>query len=205
MAREGFEVVLFDLGGVLIELGSLPIRMEGTAEPTDQDDWRRWLTSPSVRRFESGAATPEEFGRSMVEEFAMGVEPEAFLAAFRDWPKGFFPGAESLLEDLAAVVRVACLSNSNPLHWSRFHEELRMAELFDHRFASHLIGSLKPDREVFEHVVAALGCDADRVLFLDDNEMCVEGARHVGLVGHRAVGVDGARSVLRELDLIPRS
>ncbi len=203
MTAARFEVVLFDLGGVLIELGSLPIRMEGTAEPTDQEDWRRWLTSLSVRRFETGRSTPQEFGSSMVEEFGMGVEPEAFLEAFRDWPKGFFPGAEELLRGLAGVVRVACLSNSNPLHWKRFHEELGMAELFDHRFASHQIGSLKPDREVFDHVVAELGCPPGEVLFFDDNQMCVDGALAAGLAARCVQGVQGARVALEELKLLP--
>ena len=202
MSEPAFDVLLFDLGGVLIELGAVPIRLRGSSEPTDQEDWRRWLTSPAVRRFETGRSTPEEFGREMVEEFDIGVEPDAFLQAFRDWPKGFFPGAEALLDRLAPDYRLGCLSNSNPLHWQRFHEELRLAELFDHRFASHLIGSLKPDREVFDHVVGELGCPAGRVLFLDDNQMCVDGARAAGLAAERARGVEGAERALGRLELI---
>lgn len=202
MPAAAYEVILFDLGGVLVELGGLPVRMDGAGEPTDEEDWRRWLASPAVRRFESGRSTPEEFGRAMVEEFDMGVEPEAFLEAFREWPRGFFAGAEELLRKLSGRYRVACLSNSNPLHWQRFHDELGLAELFDHRFGSHLIGSLKPDREVFEHVVAALGCPAERVLFLDDNQVSVDAALGVGLSAHRVQGVAGAERVLEDLGLL---
>jgi putative hydrolase of the HAD superfamily len=197
-----YDVILFDLGGVLIELGGLPIRMQGAGVPTDEEDWRRWLTSPSVRRFESGRSTPEEFGRAMVEELDMEVEPDAFLKAFRDWPKGFFPGAEDLLQRLSGRYRVACLSNCNPLHWRRFHEELRLADLFDHRFGSHLIGSLKPDHEVFEHVIGELRCPPERVVFLDDNQVSVDAARQAGLSAHRALGVAGAERALVDLRVL---
>lgn len=201
-ARKDFEVVLFDLGGVLVDVQGAPVMIGAAGEAVDEELWRRWLTSPAVRDFETGRTTPEEFGAAMVAEFDLEVGPDEFLEAFRDWPRGFYPGTEALLAHLSEGYRLGCLSNSNPLHWTRFQRELRLSEVFDHRFASHLIGSLKPDREVFDHVVAELACPPGRVLFLDDNQMCVDGAREAGLSAHRARGLDGAAEVLTRLGIL---
>jgi putative hydrolase of the HAD superfamily len=58
---------------------------------------------------------------------------------------------------------------------------MRLAEAFDHHFASHLMGKIKPDEESFQHVLDMLHCDADEVLFLDDNQLNVEAAKRVGM------------------------
>jgi putative hydrolase of the HAD superfamily len=47
-----------------------------------------------------------------------------------------------------------------------------------------------------------LGCSPDRVLFLDDNALNVDGALAVGIDAHRADGVDAAREILRERGLL---
>ena len=48
------DVVLFDLGGVLIELGGMG-DIAAFANESDEDEiWKRWLTCPWVRRFERG-------------------------------------------------------------------------------------------------------------------------------------------------------
>jgi len=58
---------------------------------------------------------------------------------------------------------------------------------FDVRFSSHLIGHLKPDKEAFEFVVAALGCAPERILFLDDNRLNIDGALAVGMQARRTM------------------
>jgi putative hydrolase of the HAD superfamily len=155
-----------------------------------------------VRRFESGQCGAAEFGHSVVSEFELSVTPEVFLEHFERWPTGPYPGALELLALLRPHFRVACLSNCNELHWPRFLDEMELGTAFDHHFASHELGALKPDREVFERVTQELGCSAERVLFLDDNEINVAGARDAGLHAHRVQGLDDARRLLSELELL---
>ena len=68
--------------------------------------------------------------------------------------------------------------------------------LFDEQYLSYEMGLVKPDRQAFDHTIAGLGCDAGRVLFLDDNQINVDGARAAGLTAEKAVGPDEARTVL---------
>ena len=190
------EVVLFDLGGVLIELGGMGDMAVFSAEDSEDEIWRRWLSCPWVRRFERGECDADDFARGMVESWSMPVGPDAFLEAFAAWPKGLLPGAKDLVRATAAQTRVACLSNTNHVHAARQWAEFGIYELFDGNFLSHELGLVKPDPEIFEHVVEALGARADTLLFLDDNQINVDGARSVGLRAERARGVAEARDAL---------
>ena len=130
------------------------------------------------------------------------MDAATFLEHFERWPTGLYPGALELLTELRGRFRLGCLSNSNALHWPRFLSEMQLGNAFDHCFASHELGLLKPDREVFEVVLDTLGCAPERVLFLDDNAPNVEGARASGLHAHRVQGPAEARARLGSLGLL---
>jgi len=199
---ESIDVVLFDLGGVLIELGGMG-DMAIFADEEDADEiWRRWLSCPWVRRYERGECDTRSFAAGMVEEWAMPVGPDEFLEAFIAWPKGLLPGARELMGAVREKGRVAALSNTNEVHTTRSHNDFRLHELFDELYYSHEIGLVKPDRAAFDFAVERLGCPAERILFLDDNQINVEGARNAGLVAEKTVGVEDARSVLEGYALL---
>lgn len=195
------ELVLFDLGGVLIELSPLQSMGRFFAEPDEEAVWRRWLGCPWVRRFERGGCDPDTFARGMVESWSMDAEPAEFLEAFVRWPRGLMPGARALATRVRSQVAIGCLSNTNALHATRHAEEEGVYDLFDHRFLSHELGLVKPDRAIYDHVLEVLGCPASRVLFLDDNTINVEGARSIGLHAERTRGVDEARAALTRYGL----
>jgi HAD superfamily hydrolase (TIGR01509 family) len=198
-----FDVILFDLGGVLIELAGVERMLELCNHALSADElWARWLASEGVRRFETGRAEPDAFGAAMLSEFGLSITAAQFLEEFTIWPKGVFPGSFELLEQLAGAYRLACLSNTNALHWPRVCDEMGLARYFETTFASHLVGMLKPDAEIFEHVVAQLGCPPARILFLDDNQLNIAGALAAGMVACRVAGLAEVRAALVELGVL---
>ena len=60
------EMVLFDLGGVLLQLQGVPSMRKLSGISSDHELWSRWLGCPWVRRFESGTCSDEEFARGVV-------------------------------------------------------------------------------------------------------------------------------------------
>ena len=64
------------------------------------------------------------------------------------------------------------------------------------------LGMVKPDREIFDHVVADLGIAGSAVLFLDDNQLNVAAARKAGLNAELAKGIEAAREALVSYRLI---
>ena len=98
------DVVLFDLGGVLVDLGGLPeLEVFAGGGVSEEELWRRWLACPWVRRFERGHCDADSFSRGMVESWSMTVEPEEFLTAFAAWPRGLLPGARELVRSIRAT------------------------------------------------------------------------------------------------------
>lgn len=196
------DCVVFDLGGVLVELGGVRDFGDMIGEPDDERVWERWLTNTWVRDYERGLCSSEAFAHGMVEQFELDDTADEFMERFRSWPRGLFPGAYEMVETLASTLRVACLSNTNELHWSRQSDALRLAELFPTRFLSHQLGLIKPDREIYEHVVDRLGIAANSILFLDDNQLNVDAARGAGWQAVRVQGAEATRECLEKRGLI---
>ena len=198
-----FDVILFDLGGVIVELTGVPCMMEWLGHRiTEEALWQQWLTSHSVRKFERGHIRADQFATSIVAEFQLPVSASDFLQEFSAWPKGVYPGATDLLKTLAKKYRLACLSNTNEIHWPRICDEMGLFPYFSDQFPSHQLGLIKPDLAVFEHVLAKLSCSPERMLFLDDNQLCVDGARKTGMEAYRVVGLNEASLKLIELGIL---
>lgn len=189
--------LLFDLGGVIVELAGRPLDDAWmTTTMTPEESWKLWLTSSAPRAFEAGQVQPAEFARAIVDELGLDVSPEAFLERFLHLPVGTYPGALELLHALKERYVTGIFSNSNALHWPRKMGEMRLDDAVDDHFASHLIGHVKPDPAGFEHVVRHWGVEPARILFLDDNALNVEAGRAAGLSAERVGGLEAAKRAL---------
>ena len=134
MGRGAVDVVLFDLGGVLIDFGGVDPMKELAGIESDDELWSRWLTCRWVRSFERGECSAEHFAAGVVDDWGLSVEPAAFLEAFESWPGGPLPGADLLLERVRQIVPAGCLSNTNALHWE---QQFARWPILDADLASH--------------------------------------------------------------------
>ena len=85
MVPHAYRVILFDLGGVLVDVESVTAlqRLLGRVLP-QEELWQRWLTASSwVSLFESGGCTPEVFAAGIVAEWRLAVTADAFLDDFQ--------------------------------------------------------------------------------------------------------------------------
>jgi putative hydrolase of the HAD superfamily len=193
-------VVLFDLGGVLVELDAT--EMAALAGLDREAFARRWLRCPWVRDYERGRIPTEAFAQGIAAAWPFRDGPSGFLEAFARWPQGLFPGTETLVADLRRRVRVACLSNTNPLHWARQGPEWGLDRLADARFLSFEIGHVKPDEAAFRHVLDALAVPPGEVLFHDDSPPNVAAARALGIDAETVRGLPEAATALRRRGLL---
>jgi putative hydrolase of the HAD superfamily len=137
----------------------------------------------AICRVEVGEIAHEDFCRQVSELF--GVEPEQVRAASDAFPRGMYPGAIELLDELNELrVATACLSNTNESHWRlmadpRSHTYFAFDRL-THAFASHLVKRRKPDAELYAHVEREAGVAGGSIVFFDDVAENVEGARRRG-------------------------
>jgi putative hydrolase of the HAD superfamily len=204
MPTSRIDAILFDLGGVLIELAGVEQMLAWSPGVADTRElWRRWLHSPAVRRFETGGGSRHDFAAEIIAEFALPVTAAVFLDSFTHWPRALFPGATALLADLKPHYRLASVSNTNEIHWQRFRDEWSLDGHFHHNFPSHRVGRLKPDADYFQHVLDELGTHAANVLFVDDNAINVDAAAKLGIVARQVAGPESVRAALLEIGALP--
>ena len=193
----GPDVVLFDLGGVLMDFGGLKRLAELSGEEEGPALHARWVASRWVQAFERGACDAETFARGVVDEWGLGLAPAAFLDDFARWSAGPFAGSVEFVRRLHGTVRMGCLSNTNPVHWQRHLDRWGIVQHFEWTFTSHELGMTKPDPAVFRHVIRTIGIDPDRLLFLDDSDEHVRAARALRMRAERTRGLGEVEDALR--------
>lgn len=202
VAADRIELVLFDLGGVLIQPGGVAAMRALSGIESDEALWTRWLGCRWVQRFEAGRCSPEEFSAGVVDDWGLEVEPAAFLQAFGGWPEPPFDGALELVEAVQATVPAGFLSNMNSYQWAANYEGIPLTDAFAFRFLSFELGLVKPDAAVFEAVAAQLPVPRSGVLFLDDNAVNVDAAVATGFAARHVRGVQSAREALVETGVL---
>jgi len=184
------QVILFDVGGVLVELGPspFPVEVEFVMDV--------WQESKAALAFEKGFTTAVEFAHALIAEHDIDCDIGMLIDHFRSWPRGPYPRVYELLSAVRQRYRVAILTNTNALHWSRFHDEFALHEYCERIFASHQLGMAKPEPEIFEYVIGALDAPPAHILFVDDNAANVAAA---GARGMQAVQARGVEAVVESL------
>lgn len=202
--KHSTEVILFDLGGVLVELGEQPIPTDWLPHD-DGFDLSDWFASKTAMRFEKGLLSAQSFAESIRFDLKIEASSEAILEHFTQWPVGPFPGVQSLLEDLGRKYRLAILSNTNELHWPRLLGEFNIAHHFEKMFASHKMKKAKPDLDIFHDVIKDLNVKPENILFLDDNLMNIDASKQVGINGHQVKGIEQTYQLLDSMDITDNS
>src|SRR5262245_2000183 len=172
------EVLIFDLGGVLIDFSAFEdLRPLLRKDMQPEEIRQRWISCPHIQLFEIGRLTSSEFAERFVRDWDVIVSPDQFLVEFRSWTRGFAPGARSLLTALRNNYRLAALSNSNAAHWDCNVSEHGLLDLFDSAFSSHELGWHKPDPRIYTEALKRLGIRANNSGFFDDTLPNVESDR----------------------------
>ena len=196
-------VVLFDVGGVLVELSGLAVLLSWLGNRVTAEQVRKlWLTSPTVRSFESGKIEAAAFAEQMIAELGLQVGSDEFLTELYPRSVRVLPGAVELVRRVPRAYVRATLCNTNALQWPSLMDQRDLIGAFDHHFASHLTGKVKPDKEAFQHVLAILGCKGPETLFLDDSQLNVAVAKRVGMSSFRVRGPIEAERALRQAEVL---
>ena len=197
---EQFDLILFDLGGVLVELRSSPFP-EAWLPDGKTFDSVDWFKSDTALQFECGHLSPEAFAEGVKNELNLDASTDEILAHFSRRPIGLYAGAQQLLLQLKDSCQLAVLSNTNAVHWPRLIHECELHRYFSHIFASHRIACAKPDPKAFHHVINTLNVTPGKILSFDDNLVNVAAARRLGINSRQASSVGQVRAHLREFGL----
>jgi putative hydrolase of the HAD superfamily len=205
-------VVCFDAGGVLVEI------CRSWAEGCRAADLD--VRGDVDASCGPGSGFPDinaayQRGEIALEEFADGVHRlvdglytvEEIIRVHHAWTLDEYPGISALVDALhEGGIETAMLSNTSHDHWITFPDRYPGLMRIRHRHGSHLIGVCKPDAAAYEVVEASTGARGPEILFFDDLEENVEGARAMGWRAQRidplASTIDQMRSWLERFGLL---
>jgi len=193
------KVLLFDLGGVLVDVAPVDRMLASLGLPTERELLARMVAIPPWIQLEVGEIDGPAFGQAFVDAFALDLDPARVVEEFEAWNLGFFEGAVETLMALRQRHRTAVLSNTNEVHWKRLSGEMAIASHVEVAFASHLIGLRKPDSACYLHVASRLGVEPGDLVFFDDNMANIEAALSLGIDAHRVEGIEALREKLKDL------
>jgi putative hydrolase of the HAD superfamily len=202
IAPRSVEVLLFDLGGVVIDFdfGRCLGRWAESAGCAIPDIASRFSFDSDYEDHERGLLDAAGYFASLRRGLAVELSDEELLEGWLDIFVGPLAGMAPLLAAASARFPLYAFTNSNRSHqavWSeRFAEELAV---FTATFVSSDLGFRKPDPEAFEAVVARIGVPSSSILFFDDRQENVVGALEAGLQAVHVTSIDSVRSALSPL------
>ncbi|HUB51959.1 MAG TPA: HAD-IA family hydrolase [Terracidiphilus sp.] len=200
-----FDVILFDVGGVLLTNG-----------------WDHAERAAAVEKFSLDRASFEARHATVVDAWEKSeIALDAYLdAAVFNEPRPFtrdeffafmltqsklLPnGAIGILAELAASNQsmVGCLNNeareTNDYRFTTFG----LRRYFKVAFSSCYVGLRKPHVPIYLRAIDILGVAPGRILFIDDRQENVDGAVQAGMTGIRFVGESALRERLKGLGVL---
>lgn len=188
----GIDNIIFDLGNVLMDINvSLTIDKFKEIGITDlvTDDIHPHQKGCFLH-IETGHITPDEFIAQIREQYpqAVSIPEEKIWEAWNALLLPFDMERFEMLTKLRENYNIYLLSNTNLPHrrcfLKTFKEQsggVEFDSFFDKAYFSDELLMRKPDQEIYDHVVAELGIDPSRSLFIDDNDCNFSGAEAAGL------------------------
>jgi len=184
------KAIVFDLGGVLIDLHSSEARRELIDKFRMRPDRvdaltrscftqrRRSITELAMLGKVGTADYLAAFLRECRTKDAGGIRANRLSVLGRERKAVF-----AIAGRLQRAGMVCCIfSNTIALHWEKLGcgRDYPSLGAFDHIFASHLIARAKPREAAFSFVATALKLQMSECLLIDDTPLNVERARAVG-------------------------
>ncbi|MBL0134962.1 MAG: HAD family phosphatase [Chitinophagaceae bacterium] len=181
--------IIFDLGGVLLNLDLAKTRQEFFDLGLTQIDelFRIGHAASFFKQYEIGAISDQEFVDEIKKELKVSVPDQQIVHAWNAMLLDFPSKRVEWLKKQRQQFRIFLFSNTNALHLIEFRKSFREAhgfeidELFEKAYYSHEAQIRKPDAGAYQLVIDENGLEAAHTLFIDDALINVEAALSVGL------------------------
>ena len=182
------KAIVLDLGGVLIDL-DYDRSVKAFRDILGYEKITELLDLCHQKgiygEMEAGLVTADAFRAEILKDSRPGCVPADVDRAMAGLLVGMDPAKVPLLERLARKYPLYCLSNNNEISVKRMHEiyeevGLDWQHVFRKEFISSRMKMLKPAREIFDAAAAEIGLPPEEILFIDDSQRNVDGARAAG-------------------------
>ena len=200
MAAKKIKTLVFDLGGVIINLDThASLRALEALMGLDSDSSPKDLEHEIFLQYEKGNFDDATFRAALNKAYQFKEDvtdqhtDEAWNKMLLDIPMERI----NLLRSLRKKYPLYLLSNTNFIHIEKVNEILEsqtgvknLKDLFDKIYYSFEMNMRKPDLEIFEFVLNDNNLDPEETLFIDDNLHNIQGAAQLNIQTLHVTGPD---------------
>ncbi len=203
MSQSPIEVILFDLGNVI-----LPFTHYQIAEKLSQFSQRKEFQDPQrifsyLFDFEKGAVNGYEVGKVSSIQFFKSLKKYLHLSlSFKKfipiWNDIFTEdqGVSEIIRSLKGKKKLGLISNTNPLHFDYILSKFPVIRIFDKWILSYEVGFKKPDVHIFQTAMEWASVEPGKILLIDDMKKHVEVAVSLGMQGIHFISANQLREEL---------
>lgn len=205
MAKAGRDIVVFDLGGVLIDWD--PRHLYRKLFAGDEAAMEHFLATVCThewnRRQDAGRSFAEGARLLKAEHPDKGELIDAYGARFDEMLAGPIAGSIDILAELRdRGTPLYGLTNWSAETYAPARERFAFLSWFQGILVSGEVGVVKPDPRIFQLLIERFAVDPQRTIYIDDVEANVAAARPFGIHAVRFTTPVALRDELVELGLL---
>ncbi|MGB3946898.1 MAG: HAD family phosphatase [Bacteroidia bacterium] len=190
MLKNNYKNIIFDLGGVLINL-NYSLTADAFAQlgiKEFHDLFSQAKQTDLFDLYEKGLISSTEFRKRVKKLLNTTISDEKIDNAWNAMLLDFPVERLEFLKKVKSQHRTFLLSNTNDIHIQKINQDLQqhhaIADLSNHFekvYLSYEINMRKPDAEIFEFVLKENGLLAHETLFIDDSAQHIATAKQLGI------------------------
>lgn len=179
--NKNIKAIIFDLGNVLVKVEyKYFLKNTGLNGKYTENEIYEILAEPAIF-YEKGIINSDEFYRKVVRILSLNMEYDKFYDAWCSVLSETVEEMENILKVLHKTYPLYLLSNTNEAHLNYVKKNFNILEYFKACFLSYKIGSLKPERKIYEYVLKSLGILPNEILYIDDKPQNILAAQELGI------------------------
>ena len=182
-------IFLFDLGNVLAKsLDDYYLYNKLNCKIPYNEFLQYWWSDDLVLKAHMGLATDDEHVEALLKFCKSDLSINQFYEIYNSLDNSLYDETLEIINELKNKgYKVGLLSNLRLMDYKRYEEQIKKIN-FDYLFLSYEIKSIKPSSDIYLQVIDALNCEADNIIFFDDNQKNVNGAKKLGINAYQVTG-----------------
>ena len=196
------EVILFDLGNVVIEIDFSKVIAEWqkSSGKKNINVSKDSILGSANEKYERGEISTAQFIESLKKELDLDITYEEVLKGWNKIFVGEYSGIRDNIARLVSKYPLYIFSNTSISHaefWRKEYSEI--LKNFKKIFTSFELGMRKPEKESFLEVCSQIDVLPEKILFFDDTEENIVAANELGM---NAVKVGSIQDINKTIDFL---
>ena len=182
-------IFLFDLGNVLAKsLDDYGLYNKLNCKISYDEFLKYWWGDELVLKAHMGLATDDEHVEALLKFCKSDLSIKQFYEIYNGLDNSLYDDTVEIINDLKNKgYKIGILSNLRLMDYKRYKQQIEKIN-FDYIFLSYEMKCIKPSSDIYLQVIDALDCEADNIIFFDDNQRNVNGAKQLGINAYQVTG-----------------